>query len=54
MGKKVFAICKQNGWDIAAVGQQILERPVGGDSRTWTQDDLSRVLDFMKEEWNVG
>jgi hypothetical protein len=54
MSKKVYWACKNNNWDIAAVGQQILERPVGADSRKWSKADLSHVLDYMKDEWNVG
>ena len=49
MGKKVFAICAQNGWDIADVGGRALGRPIGGDSRKWSMDELTQVLDTFKE-----
>ena len=60
MGKKVFAICKQQNWDIADVGLRATGRDIGGDSRTWSQADLTKVLDTMKEglgcgmTWDIG
>ena len=54
MGKKVFAICKQQNWDIADVGLRATGRDIGGDSRTWSQADLTKVLDTMKKDWGVG
>jgi hypothetical protein len=49
MGAKVYAICKQNNWDIADVGQRATGRPIGADSRRWTVEELGAVLDAMKE-----
>ena len=49
MGKKVFAICKQNGWDIGDIGERVTGRKIGSDSRTWSKPDLSAVLDQMKD-----
>jgi len=53
MGKKVFAICKGQGWDIADIGQRATGRDIGGDSRKWTRADLAKVLDTLKE-WGHG
>lgn len=53
MSKKVFAICKNQGWDIADVGQQLAGHYVGADSRKWSAADLMAVLDGFKE-WGVG
>jgi len=53
MGKKVFAICKQNNWDIADIGQRATGRDLGGDSRQWSQSDLAAVLDALKD-WGFG
>lgn len=53
MSKKVFAICKQNSWEIGDIGQRVTGRNIGADSRKWSMDDLKSVLDAMKE-WGVG
>jgi hypothetical protein len=53
MGAKVFAICKQNDWDIASVAAQITGHPMAADSRTWTAVDLGKVLDQFSE-WGFG
>ena len=49
MGKKVFAICRTNGWEIGDIGERVTGRPIGADSRKWSKADLSAVLDAMKE-----
>ena len=54
MSKKVFALCKQNNWDIAEVGQIATGRALGEDSRKWSKADLATVLDVMKTKWGVG
>ena len=54
MGKKVYALCAQNSWDIGDVGQRATGRNIGADSRKWSEADLKTVLDTMKNEWGVG
>lgn len=54
MSKKVFAICKQNNWDIQDVAQRATGRAHGADSRKWSQADLGIVLDVMKTQWGTG
>jgi hypothetical protein len=53
MGKKVYAICRAQGWDVQDIGQRILSRSVVPNSQKWSVDDLTKVLDTLKE-WGVG
>lgn len=44
MGKKVFAICRTQGWDIPTVGGQITGHPMAANSQKWSEADLKQVL----------
>jgi hypothetical protein len=52
MGKKCFAICKSQGWDLQQVGEQITGHPMGPNSQKWAFEDLRKVLDQFTE-WGV-
>jgi hypothetical protein len=53
-GKKIYAICKQNEWDIPSTGAQITGHPMNANSQKWDDADQILVLNHMKNEWNVG
>jgi hypothetical protein len=53
MAGKVFAICKQNSWDMQDAMTRAAGRDLGGDSRTLSEADLRVVLDGFKE-WGFG
>ena len=52
-GKKIYAICRQNEWDIADIGQRVTGRAVNPNSQKWAEADQITVLDAFKE-WGVG
>jgi hypothetical protein len=52
-GKKIYAICRQNEWDIADIGQRVTNHPVNAHSQKWAEADQIAVLDAFKE-WGVG
>lgn len=52
-GKKIYAICRQNEWDIADIGQRVTGRQLNPNSQKWADADQIAVLDAFKE-WGVG
>ena len=52
-GKKIYAICRQNEWDIADIGQRVVGHAVNPNSQKWAEADQIAVLDAFKE-WGVG
>ncbi len=52
-GKKIYAICKQNEWDIPDIGQRVTGHTVDPNSQKWSEADQVAVLDAFKQ-WGVG
>lgn len=52
-GKKIYAICREQGWDIPGVGASITGHPMGPNSQKWSSADQIAVLDQFKE-WGHG
>jgi hypothetical protein len=53
MAAKVYALCKQNNWDMADAMTRATGRDMGADSRKLSEADLGAVLDGFKG-WGVG
>lgn len=52
-GKKIFAICRSNEWDIADIGQRVTGRTLNPNSQKWAEADQVAVLDAFTQ-WGVG
>lgn len=53
MAAKVYALCKQNNWDMADAMARATGRDMGADSRVLSEADLGAVLDGFAQ-WGVG
>lgn len=52
MGKKVYAVCRAQNWEVPTVGEQITGHPMNPNSQKWSFEDLRKVLDQFTE-WGV-
>lgn len=52
-GKKIYAICRSNEWDIADIGQRVTGRTLNANSQKWAEADQVAVLDAFTQ-WGVG
>ena len=52
-GKKIYAICRNNDWDIADIGQRVTNHAMAPNSQKWSEADQIAVLDAFSE-WGVG
>jgi uncharacterized protein (DUF2147 family) len=48
-GKKIYAICRQNEWDIKGTGEQITGHVMDPNSQKWSEADQAQVLDQFAE-----